>query len=178
MRRSNRRSACLLEATGVAVWADSCTSVRQKINAEESRATGRPPRIRPDYANTVIPPNIAPLNFVVEEPASRYQVRIYAPRGDTIEIHTEEPGITIPIGPWSRLLHDNRGNQLHIRIHTKNTQGTWLAFNAATITIANEDVDSHIAYRLMRPQYNFYRELGVYQRNLQTYDESLVFHGP
>ena len=44
----------------------------------------RPPAIRPDYSHTVIPPNIAPLNFVVEEPGTDYLVRIHAPRGEAM----------------------------------------------------------------------------------------------
>jgi hypothetical protein len=140
-------------------------------------AAGRPARLRPDYANTVIPPNIASLNFVVEEPGSRYQVRIWADRGDTIEIDSAVPEIIIPVAPWHQLLRENRGTDLRVAIRARREHGTWLAYDAVTIAVAEEDIDSHIAYRLMRPQYNFFRDLGVYQRDLQTYDESVVLHG-
>jgi len=164
-------------AGSIAIGVACSTSGREKITADQSVAVGRSARMRPDYANTVIPPNIAPLNFLVEEPGSRYRVWIHADRGDTIEIDSEAPEITIPVDPWKQLLSENRGTQLHIRIHTRNAEGTWLSFSGVSMTIADEEIDSHIAYRLMRPQYNFYRALGVYQRNLQSYEESLVLHG-
>ncbi|MCK4284398.1 MAG: hypothetical protein KAX44_08785, partial [Candidatus Brocadiae bacterium] len=44
----------------------------------------RPPHIRPDYADTVIPPNIAPLNFCVAEPGVEYHVKIHSMRGEPI----------------------------------------------------------------------------------------------
>ena len=40
------------------------------------RAVSRPPHISPDYRDILIPPNIAPLNFAIHEPGTRFQVRI------------------------------------------------------------------------------------------------------
>jgi len=67
----------------------------------------RCPRIRPDYNNTVIPPNIAPLNFLVNEPGRRYYVRIYSDQGKDINVHSKKASIVIPIKPWKELLQDN-----------------------------------------------------------------------
>ena len=36
----------------------------------------RPPVIDPDYTELVIPPNIASLNFIIQEPGSEYRVEI------------------------------------------------------------------------------------------------------
>ena len=47
-------------------------------------STNRPPSIRPDYADCVIPPNIAPLNFVIDEPGSAYRVSIHGQTGREI----------------------------------------------------------------------------------------------
>ncbi len=52
----------------------------------DATPVNRLPQIRPDYAGCVIPPNIAPLNFLVEEPAAQYHVRISSKRGEGIEI--------------------------------------------------------------------------------------------
>ncbi len=45
----------------------------------------RPPRLNPDYAGIMIPPNIAPLNFVVDESASRYRIKISSRQGQAIQ---------------------------------------------------------------------------------------------
>jgi len=37
-----------------------------------SADAGRPARISPDYPGIVLPPNIAPLNFMINEPGIRY----------------------------------------------------------------------------------------------------------
>jgi len=42
----------------------------------EYRAVDRLPHMSPDYTDTVIPANIAPLNFSLREPGRRYLVRI------------------------------------------------------------------------------------------------------
>ena len=38
----------------------------------------QPAKVRPDYTGSTIPPNIAPLNFIVQEDGSGYFVRIYS----------------------------------------------------------------------------------------------------
>ena len=75
----------------------------------DATPVNRPPHIRPDYAGCVIPPNIAPLNFLVEEPGAEYYVRISSKRGEDIEISGPAPGIVIPLKPWKKLLAANRG---------------------------------------------------------------------
>ena len=70
----------------------------------ECDAVRRPPRIRPDYSETVIPPNIAPLNFLVEEPGVEYRVRIHGAEGEDILIGSRSPSIVIPPRPWRELL--------------------------------------------------------------------------
>jgi len=54
-------------------------------------STGSAPRIRPDCSGVTLPPNIAPLNFVVEEPGERYAVRIRSHGGEPISIHSDDP---------------------------------------------------------------------------------------
>jgi len=41
------------------------------------RQRPHPPRIEPDYSDVVIPPNIAPLNFVIQEEGDSYFVVIH-----------------------------------------------------------------------------------------------------
>ncbi|MBN1760204.1 MAG: hypothetical protein JW863_17890, partial [Chitinispirillaceae bacterium] len=56
---------------------------------ERERTTeflGRQPVIDPDYTGIVLPPNTAPLNFVIREPGTRFQVLLYGDHGDTIRV--------------------------------------------------------------------------------------------
>ena len=49
-----------------------------KESIDQYSFINRPAKIRPDYRGTVVPPNIAPLNFLVQEDGSRYCVKIYS----------------------------------------------------------------------------------------------------
>ncbi|UCG49562.1 MAG: PD40 domain-containing protein [Phycisphaerales bacterium] len=140
-------------------------------------AVSTPAKISPDYTAIVIPPNIAPLNFCIEQPGAAYFVAIRSSRPPDIEISSRTAAIEIPPRQWRRLLAANRGNPLHFDIHVKDNNGNWKRYPTITNTIARDDIDPYIAYRLMKPQYNFYRNLGVYQRNLESFEESLILHG-
>ncbi|MCK4375219.1 MAG: PD40 domain-containing protein, partial [Candidatus Brocadiae bacterium] len=134
----------------------------------------RSPRIRPDYADTVIPSNIAPLNFCVEEPGTRYYVKISSARGEAIEVASAKPQIVIPLREWKRLLGENRGRQLRFDVYAGGPDGSWRRFETITNTIAHEDIDAYLVYRLMNVLYNYYTKMKMYQRNLETHDESLI----
>jgi hypothetical protein len=134
------------------------------------------PVIYPDYTNTVIPANIAPLNFRIESKGSRFFVRIHSKNGKPIEILSNRAEIFIPLRKWRNLLEINSGNEMFFDIFVKH-QSQWKQFGSITNKIAREPIDSHIAYRMLTPQYNYFKDLGVYQRNLENFDETLLLHG-
>ncbi|MBN1518108.1 PD40 domain-containing protein [Candidatus Sumerlaeota bacterium] len=141
---------------------------------EECSEPGRLPHIRPDYNATVIPPNIAPLNFIVEEPGIEYRTRIHGDQGEDILIASRNPTVVIPEEPWRELLQANRGGKIGLDIYVKTQDGRWTHFEKIENTVAQETIDSHLAYRLLGPVGNFYRKIGIYQRNLENYDESPI----
>ena len=139
----------------------------------------RPANIYPDYCDIVIPPNIAPLNFLVKESGSQYCVKIHSKKGDTIEIFSRSQKITIPQSQWHELLNANRGEQINFDIFVKTvtppaTSGQWNRFSSITNKIANEDIDGFLAYRKIHPGHAFWRKMGIYQRNLHRFEESLI----
>lgn len=153
-----------------------CLTPRQLPTINEYESVDKAPRIRPDYTETVIPPNIAPLNFLIKEPAAQYLVKIYSMTGDTIEVVSKTPSIIIPIRLWKKLLSANRGGKLYFDVYTKNKTGQWKRFETITNTIANEDIDPYLVYRKIRSVHSNWKRMGIYQRNLQNFDESLVLN--
>lgn len=137
----------------------------------------RLPRIRPDYTETVIPPNIAPLNFLVQEPGTHYRVKIYSTRGKEINILSRSAKIVIPPKPWKELLEANRGEELLGEVYVRKPDGRWSRFDTITSTIAWEDIDDYLVYRLIKPLYNYWGDVRVCQRNIANYDESGVLYG-
>jgi len=72
-----------------------------------------PPRLFPDYTGVTLPPNIAPLNFKIQEPATAYRVELRAANGPPIVISSLNPAIRIPPKAWSSLLRANAGQPFY-----------------------------------------------------------------
>lgn len=137
-------------------------------------AASRAPRLSPDYTGLVIPPNISPLTFVVKEDASWYCAKISAAHGDAFEVFSRTPGIAIPARPWRRLLAANRGGEVSFTIFTRDQTGRWIQFQQIVNTIAKEDVDGFLAYRKIHPAHNLWKKMGIYQRDLSSFEEKPV----
>jgi len=144
---------------------------------EDCTMQSRAAHIRPDYTGTVIPWNIAPLNFDIKEPGKQYFVRIYSENGLAIKISSKKSRIIIPLKKWHRLLSANRGKLLFFDIYVREKDNSWKRYQTLTNTIAKEDIDGYLVYRYMQPIYNFWRDIGIYQRNLENYDKSVVLQG-
>ena len=69
-------------------------------------------RTKPDIDGIVVPPNIAPLNFVILEAGDRYKVRLHGAGGKDIEISAKQASIEIPARKWKALLGANRGGKV------------------------------------------------------------------
>jgi hypothetical protein len=131
------------------------------------------PRIFPDYTSIVIPANIAPLNFKIDEKGSEYWVEIYSKNGKKIKIKQSSPEIIIPENKWQNLLEQNKGNQLKIDVYTRQEQ--WNKYQTIIDTIANEKIDNNLVYRIINVVYSDTDKLGIYQRNLENFDQSVLF---
>ncbi|MCF7956715.1 MAG: hypothetical protein K9M75_13010 [Phycisphaerae bacterium] len=149
------------------------------VNIETYTDISSPPSIYPDYTDLVIPSNIAPMNFRVEQPGEQYFVRIYTSDKQNIEIVSGEPEIIIPLKKWRKLLRANQGKELFYDVYVMAADGSWQRYQTISNKISNEneDIDSHVVYRRLKPNYNWYNNVGVFQRNLENFDESVVVHG-
>ncbi len=75
-------------------------------NIEWARNVERQASIKPEYNDTVIPPNMAPLNFVVLDKGKEYFVRIYSTNGETVKVssktgRTLTPSAISGAGTWA-----------------------------------------------------------------------------
>jgi hypothetical protein len=158
-----------------------CGFDRQETPGEACAAVDREPKMRPDWSGVVLPPNIAPLNFVIAEPGDGYFVRIHAAKDKPIELFSRTGEIRISHRSWRRLLDHNRGGTLSLDVFVKSGSsspetgpGQWQRFTRVTSAIAKEDIDRFIVYRRIWPGHSLWRLMGVYQRDLQSYDESVI----
>jgi len=135
------------------------------------------PNIDPDYTSITIPPNIAPLNFKINEEGKEFYIDIYVndKDGDHIRINTKKNIVMIPLKRWKNILSKNRGKELYIDIYVKYENNKWNKFSTIENKVAKEEIDSHVAYRLINLGYVLWREMGIYQRNLENFDEHAIF---
>ena len=154
-----------------------------KTTISQYHAVDRPADIQPDYAGSVIPPNIAPLNFLIQNEGAGYFVRVSSEKGKPIEIFSTKPAILIPTRPWRELLDQNRGGRLSLDIFVQSREEIsppqkddkrWSRFQTFTCDIARENIDSFLVYRKIRPGHVVWRSMGIYQRNLNNFDESVI----
>jgi len=171
---SRRRCALIASVAGLAAAGSVAAYFAMRPRAmvpERFEDAGRAPRLFPDYGDCVIPPNIAPLNFVIREEGSEYRVRIHAPRGEAFVVAGRTPSIRIPPGPWKALLERNRGGEVSLDVYAEGRDGRWRRYETVANRVAREDIDPYLAYRLLKPLHGLYRTMGSYQRDLRNYDE-------
>jgi hypothetical protein len=126
--------------------------------------------IYPAYEETVIPYNIAPLNFRIEN-EGRFMVRFLAGL-DSFEVKSNGK-VKIPMRKWRNLLESHKGEKLVLRFFSKEGS-VWLQHPDKQWTIALEPIDSYLAYRLIEPGYELWAKMGIYQRCLESFEETPI----
>ncbi|MCF0183497.1 MAG: PD40 domain-containing protein [Bacteroidaceae bacterium] len=125
--------------------------------------------IWPDYTDVTLPPNIAPCNFrVVDDVADEFVATL----GDMVVAATDDGVVQWDSVAWRQTLAANRGKSLAMHIFSHRPTG-WVR-HETTITVADEDIDRYLSYRLIEPGYELYRQLGLYQRDLTNFDEEPI----
>ena len=127
------------------------------------------PTLEPDYSYITIPPNIAPLNFIIKEKGSAFYVKFSSGNGTEIELSSRSGKILIPQTRWKKMLQNNAGNDFKIDIFSKDEQGKWFKFKTVTNKIAAEPIDPYLYYRLLYPGYESWAEISINRRNLENY---------
>ncbi len=131
-------------------------------------------QIYPDYRDVTIPPNIAPLNIMVKEQGEEFVGVIEGMRGSIITAAGEDGKLMFDETEWHDLLESHKGSDLKVTIYAKN-EGTWYSYPTYSISVAEEPIDQYLSYRLIEPSYELYRQLGLYQRDLTTFEEYPIY---
>ena len=131
--------------------------------------------IYPDYTDVTVPPNIAPLNFMVKGEADEYVVEV---KKDGKQLMTSGGGddgiVQFDSTEWGKMLKANRGKTLELKVYEL-SEGQWTSYKPYNIYVAEEDIDPYLSYRLIEPGFEMYRHIGLYQRNLTTFDQNVIY---
>jgi len=89
------------------------------VSVQNAASLTRPPRISPDYQGLVIPPNIAPLNFLIQETGTEFQVTIHGAQGLPVEVRSSGGKVVIPDTAWRKALETNKGADLLTDVYVR-----------------------------------------------------------
>jgi len=132
-------------------------------------------QIYPDYMDVVVPPNIAPLNFIVRDSAATaFVARLQGNGKEVLAAGSENAVIKLDTAEWRALLTANKGSDISVDIYAEHPEG-WVHFKPYKFSVAEEPIDAFLSYRLIEPGYELYRQLGIYQRNLTTFEQVPVY---
>jgi len=130
------------------------------------------PPIFPDYTNVTIPVGIAPLNFNVTGGASRVDVVVKGSKGG--ELHTNGSWAFFDVDDWHQLLSTNRGGKLTITVYAK-IDDKWIGYHDFYIYVSKYDLNEWgLTYRRIAPGYEIYSHMGIYQRDLSSFNEYTI----
>ncbi len=136
-----------------------------------------PPRVFPDLDGVTLPPNIAPPGLRIDEPGVAWYAHLSGDRGRAVEAGGRRPVVQFPLGAWRALLAANRGGALRLSIAVRGSDGDWRRFADLACQIAPEQVDRYLVHRRLTPLYNWWNQVGLYQRDLTSYRLDEVLHG-
>ncbi len=135
-------------------------------------ATDSYPEMFPDYEGVTIPANIAPLNFRVAGGPEKVVTMISGEKG-SVKVVSSDDRVLIPARQWQRFLADNTGESLQFEV-TALIDGRWIAYRPFRVSIAVEPIDGYLVYRNLMPGFQNWNRMGIYQRNLSSFNVGTV----
>ncbi len=132
------------------------------------------PDIFPDYINVTIPSGIAPLNFNVKD-AEKVYTQITGADGFTI--YSNDNYANFDIDEWHKITNKNHGGKITISVTAKQN-GEWKKYNDFDIFISKDSLNDYgLTYRLIPPGYQTFSHIGIYQRNIHTFEQEAIVDG-
>ena len=146
-------------------------SCSHDITVEEQKSIS--PVIFPDYKDVVIPSNVAPMNFVVEEPERKMVLKVEH-GGEVAYLPVKGGEVSFGKRFWNSLMEKSRGGSISFTLCVKE-DGKWVGYEPFAMTVAEEEMDPYLAYRLIPPGYTMWKEMSICQRDLESYKESRIY---
>ena len=138
----------------------------------EFTETNQTATIHPEYGSTVIPYNIAPLNFGYQDEGKAYITELKAGEQSLV---MKGKSTDWKVKEWHKLLEANKGKAIEVNTYIKTDDG-WKKYRPIKWQVAEEPIDPYISYRIIAPSYVTYEELSSRQRNLTNFDEQIIYN--
>ncbi|MCI6830245.1 MAG: hypothetical protein MR924_13500 [Prevotella sp.] len=150
----------------VCISLSGCSRIRKAARTADVQ-----PDIFPDYIGVTVPVNIAPLNFMMEGVEHIQAVFRIDGKEQTV-VCGNEGVVDIPLDEWRDMMSKAAGSKIDVEVSAWNDANPdGIRYKAFAINVSKDEIDPWIAYRLIEPGYEAWRYMGIYQRELSSYDE-------
>lgn len=123
--------------------------------------------IFPEVDGVCCPPNMGFPSFrILDSTSSAFFVNIIGANNDIISLKTKDV-VTVKSTDWQAFANRNQGQTITLQIHRKRGK-IWETHPDFHFKIAEEPIDRYVWYRLIEPLYDVWRDMGIYQYDLQT----------
>lgn len=157
----------------IAVMATSLVACKHLDVPSDAQMESRLPKIYPDYTEVMVPANICPMNFAVQEGESETIARLTSPGGTYI--YGDNQKVLIDETEWTDMLKSAKGKEIKVEVFAK-IGDKWKAYQPFNIYVAEDSIDEYISYRAIQPSYVAYEKLSINQRNLTNFDEREIYN--
>ena len=150
----------------VCISLSGCSRIRKAARTADVQ-----PDIFPDYIGVTVPVNIAPLNFMMEGVEHIQAVFRIDGKEQTV-VCGNEGVVDIPLDEWRDMTSKAAGSKIEVEVSAWNEANPdGIKYKSFAINVSKDEIDPWIAYRLIEPGYEAWRYMGIYQRELSSYDE-------
>ena len=151
------------------LFLSGCTSWKTPASAVDDG-----PVIFPDYKDVTVPCNIAPLNFMIEG-AERIQAMICMDGHEVIRVSGKDGILRIPLKKWRSLMDQTAGSFLEVQVSAWTDEyPEGVAYKPFKVHVATDEIDPWISYRLIEPGYEGWSQVGIFQRDMSSFDEEAI----
>ncbi|NLN30515.1 MAG: cytochrome C biosynthesis protein, partial [Bacteroidales bacterium] len=148
---------------------DSRRIDKETINME------RLPLIEPDYCETTIPWNIAPMNFIIREDCKVCYIKLTGKDGSSFSVKSSGSGLVrFPVKGWKKLLFRNRGGRITVDIVADQGSEKSRKFMSFNFYISEEQTDPYLVYRMLYPGYEAWLDMKIVQRSTEDFSENSI----
>jgi hypothetical protein len=167
--KSALRNQYLLFGFLLFIFATGCSKI-----SENGELILRIPAIEPDYTDVTIPPNIAPLNFIINEEGQLFRIVATSEKSkNSINITSRTGIVRFPQKAWKKLAEESGGSRIKIETSSLNGKAS-SRYEPFFINVAEEKIDPWLVYRLIFPGYYSWSHIRIMQRCLEDFDETEI----
>lgn len=128
------------------------------------------------FDSVMLPVGIAAPNFYVKGADRGAQAEFVAKDGSSIQAVGSDSALVFDLDEWHEFMASaaKDGGDVRLEVSTPDDAGHWRSYPAIHLSVTTDTVPRYLSYRLLYPGYQLWNEMGIYQRDLTTYDETPI----